>query len=124
MPYLGNVQAMCDKMGIPNPIREKDLRIAAICFKTDQGWIRIEGTRNNRAGRLFFQYYFGDNNRIIEAEDEVNDQVLEFAARHFAENWKDAEKAGRPMLRALKKASHFKIFWKTYDSGEDLLNDE
>ncbi len=101
MGYRENVQALCEKLGIPNPIREEDLLISAISFYIEDEPLRIEGTEMNRAGRLFFQ--------------QLSQGVVDFhvpqpwdiaaAEKFFAENWIDAETVGRPMLVAFKKAN-------------------
>lgn len=107
--YRKNVQALCDRLSIKNPIDEEDLTIAAVSFEIDGNWVRIEGTDMNRAGRLFFQSIYccvpGARERIIAI-------VLRSASDFFAKNWMDAEEVGRPMLVALKKATYVTFDWK------------
>ena len=110
MAYQDNVQTLCDYLKIPNPIEEKSLDVQALFFKIDDVWEKFDGTRLNRGGRLLFQYHYrggaGDNIYSVTESFKVA------AANFFSENWEDAEAAGRPMLIALKKATHFRIHWK------------
>jgi uncharacterized protein involved in tellurium resistance len=111
MGYRENVQALCDRLGISNDpkIREEDLEISAVNFEIDGEWQRIEGTEWNRAGRLFFQSIYC---RVPGARELVIGLVLKSAGEFFAENWDDAEKAGRSMLIAFKKARYVMFEWK------------
>ncbi len=120
MTYHENVQAMCIKHRIPNPIREEDLMVATVSFLVDGSWIRIEGTPMNRAGRLFFQDFvrkLANENATVLTKNSRSKRGstvrAQLAAKwHFAENWLDAEEKGRAMLIAFKKATHITIHWK------------
>ena len=120
MTYRENVQTMCSKHRISNPIREEDLTIAAVSFLVDGNWIRIDGTEMNRAGRLFFQDFVrkltNENATVLtkNGQSKRGSTVrAQLAAKwHFAENWEDAEEKGRAMLIVFKKATHITIHWK------------
>jgi hypothetical protein len=105
MGYRENVQALCDRLGLSNPIREEDLKIESISFLIGGEWQRIQGSDMNRAGRLFFQYYFSGKSGY----KYTNRHLLHRASIHFAENWIDAEVAGRKMLIALKNSTRIRI---------------
>lgn len=109
--YRKNVQALCDDLNIPNPVQEGAIWIKAISFMTKGRWKKITATDMNRAGFLFFQ----DIYRIPKG-DVFGFRVtmtLKFAAESFfAENWRDAEEKGRPLLTAFKQATDFKIHLK------------
>ncbi len=106
--YRKNVQRLCDGLNIENPIQEEVIWIKAISFKIKGRWKKITSTNMNRAGFLFFQ----DVYRIPKG-DVYGFRVtatLKFAAEaFFAENWRDAEEKGRPLLTAFKQATDFKI---------------
>lgn len=108
--YLKNVQAMCDRLGLPNPINEDDLQIKSISFYTATRVNWIEGTDMNRAGRLFFQEQMGVSRS--SGPIAITESLRASAASFFAENWHDAQEKGRKMLIAFHGASRFRIDWK------------
>jgi hypothetical protein len=58
MAYRDNVQALCDTLGIPNPVREEDLSIQSVLFHGVMGFpngFRVDATEMNRAGRLYLE---------------------------------------------------------------------
>lgn len=112
MAYREEVQRECDTLGISNPIQEKDLTVAAVSFRNDGVWVRIEGTEMNRAGRLFFQAIYGGMNYSPTCVRETKRYVIQAAEQYFSENWLDAEKVGRKMLIAFKRSTGFEVHWK------------
>lgn len=120
MTYRENVQAMCDKLGIANPIREEDLTVKAVSFLVYGDWVRIEGTDMNRAGRLFIQFHVekfrgGMAFVIVQGHAGVmgsTQMYQRWAEKHFDEIWLDAEEKGRAFLAALKKAKAITVHWK------------
>ena len=112
MGYREKVQAMCERLGITNPIQEEDLEISAIAFKVQGNIVQISATEMNRAGRLFFQFLLGGINKWPGREEEIKPHMLSAGREYFAENWDDAEEKARPMLIAFKQASHLRIIWK------------
>ena len=114
MGYQDNVQQMCEDLGIENPIQEKAVRIAALSFKVNDSWQRIEGTDMNRAGRLYFQHRFADRLRFEGVhEHHWKDGILFLDAMdHFKDLWDDAEEKGRTLICALKQSSAVRIHWK------------
>jgi hypothetical protein len=108
--YRKNVQAMCDRLGLPNPIREEDLMVTRLSFFSRLSVIHIDGTDMNRAGRLFFQEHFSE--KKYPGTIQLTEPLRLAAADFFAENWRDAEEKGRQMLIAIKSARRFKIHWK------------
>lgn len=121
MTYDENVQAMCDELGIVNPIREEDLAVKAVSFLVKGDWVRIEGTNMNRAGRLFFQKWSKKHHTKASVHtwnDDLENCLISmhalnvFATKHFAGHWKDAEKQGRKMLTAFKHAQAVTVHWK------------
>lgn len=113
MPYHDNVQAMCDRLGISNDpkIRDEDVKIYSI--KIHQIGlstpIEVIGTDTNRASRVYLQEIFCGKD-----EGFLNADFKQKAATFFAELWEDAEKAGRPLLIALKNPFSYliEIRWK------------
>jgi hypothetical protein len=111
--YRDNVAALCEKRGIENPIREEDLTVMQVCFSTGQGAICVGATDMNRAGRLFFQEYVeNDGNRTVLVKGLTLDLLKRLAELFFAENWADAESAGRQMLVLFKKSTMLVVEWK------------
>jgi hypothetical protein len=109
--YYRNVQALCDKLGIPNPIQEEDVKIFSLKIYqiTSSVPIEIVGTEKNRASRVFLQEEFQN-----AKEGLLLSAFKSKAADFFAEFWCDAEEVGRPLLVALKNPlSHLvEIQWK------------
>jgi hypothetical protein len=72
--YRDNVQKLCDRLGLINPIHEEDLTIAKVTFVTSQTTYEVPGTHMNRAGRLFLQSHadgaLGIQMRPLRAEAE------------------------------------------------------
>ncbi len=115
MGYRENVQAHCDRLFISNPLRERDLRISKIDFFGQGVSTRIEATPMNRAGRLFFQLFVdrpAEQTRSSHVVGKDFEELRENAVTFFAENWLDAEEAGRPMLIAFKQADSVLIHWQ------------
>lgn len=108
--YRKNVQAMCDRLGLPNPIQENDIVIQAITFYSKDQEKRIEGTDMNCAGRLFFQDRLLPNR--YKSRLAIDSLLIKAAQNFFAENWNDAEENGRQMLIAIKSARRYKVHWK------------
>jgi hypothetical protein len=108
--YRKNVQALCERLGLPNPIREEDLMIARLSFYSRFSVIHIDATEMNRAGRLFFQERFKEQK--YQGSIQLTTPLRQEAAEFFAENWQDAEEKGRKMLITIKHARHFIIKWK------------
>ncbi len=114
MGYRENVQQACDRIGIANPIQEKDLIVDEIVFYCEGKKTTISATDMNRAGRLFFQLHV---RRIMFTqhsflEMEPLQKLQQAAVDFFAENWQDAEEKGRAMLVAFKRADGITIRWK------------
>lgn len=123
MPYRDNVDLLCAKMGVSNPVREEDLKIERFYFlNRDNSLLTIiERTPMNRAGRLFIEFLFNHSlvsYRLIQDAEKsgfgnIDDLLVFYVGRvskhigelHFAELWKDAE--GK---RALIEA--FQHCWK------------
>lgn len=57
MAYCDNVQALCDTLGLQNPIREEDLTIDKMTFVTSETTHDVSATDLNRGGRLFLQFH-------------------------------------------------------------------
>ena len=112
MAYRDNVQAMCDRLGLPNPICEDDVKISGILFyQAGSKYIMIRGDKMNKAGRVFFQEKFSGPDFRVNSVD-ISTKFKEAAALHFAELWSDAEVAGRSMLVAFKGARNLELRWK------------
>ena len=112
MTYRSNVQAMCDRLKLPNPISEDDVKINRILFyQPGSKFIMICGDEMNRAGRLFFQEKFSGPDFRVNSVD-ISTEFKESAALHFAELWDDAEEAGRKLICAFKGARYLNLRWK------------
>ncbi|MES2931636.1 MAG: hypothetical protein V4682_02970 [Patescibacteria group bacterium] len=101
---------MADRLRIPNPLQENDIKILSLTFDTvDGGEIVIEATNMNLAGRLFFQDAFsGPGFRACEVE--FFEPFFKRAEEYFAELWHD--RANRALLSAFSVASYVVIDWK------------
>jgi hypothetical protein len=108
--YRENVQKLCKRLSLSNPICEEALFIRALTFYTRDRVIRIDGTEMNRAGRLFFQERLATDKAMVSVQ--ISTTLTEAVAEFFAENWHDADEKGRAMLIAFKQAYRFRIHWK------------
>ena len=110
--YKANVQRLADACGIENPLREEDLLIAALVFKTLDGHeTHILGSNLNRASRLFFEnactfptfraYRIGYNECFIKN-----------AMEYFGELSDDVGKGTRPLFDAIAVSNFVTIIWK------------
>jgi hypothetical protein len=114
MTYRHNVQRLCDRLGIDNPIQEKDVKVVSLSFLINGEWHLIPDTDMNRAGRLFFQDWFWAKfaSGIILEHHYVDDLLESTAKTHFKDLWDDAEEKGRALISALKQSSAVRIHWK------------
>ena len=110
MPYRDNVQALCDRLDINNPIDESDLKVAALSLMINGEWLHIPGTQWNRAGRLFFEHQFPNSEKLGAFTLYSNNQRR--GQEFFEENWLDPEEMNRQMLIAFKQASRVLLHWK------------
>lgn len=115
MAYRDNVQALCDKRRVPNPIREIDLGIAAINFMSTRTGteVRISATDMNRGARLFFEDAFPEN----ETEIEIDDALRARAKEYFAELYADVGEGKRALLDAFHFSDRMQIEWKPAGLG-------
>lgn len=114
--FKEHVAALCDKVGIINPVQEADLKVMSLRFWTDDKSITIAGTDMNRASRLFFQDLVPEKWRInlstqsyITCDAAFTDRFTEF----FAEVLDHEPGTGvHPLLDAARTATMVEIFWK------------
>ncbi|MDQ1299505.1 MAG: hypothetical protein QG636_173 [Patescibacteria group bacterium] len=111
--YTANVQRLADACGIVNPLREEDLLIAALVFKTLDGHeTHIMATDFNRAGRLFFEsactFPTFRAHRI-----GYNSCFIKNAMEYFGELSKDVGKGKRPLIDAVAVSNFVTIVWKS-----------
>lgn len=110
--YRKNVQAMCDRLGISNPIHDIDVRIRSVVIersglpRTQQ----IKSTDMNRAGMVFLQEQFSKAELVV-CEALLRNSFQKKAEAHFAELWLDAREKNRTLIMALKGAWRIKIDW-------------
>lgn len=116
--YRDRVHAMCNALGIANPIREEDLTVKAVSFWVNGDWVNIAGTDMNRAGRLFFQYCYTCSLKPISSVPRKTmsgvtaDGLHTIGKSHFGEFWDDAEEKGRSLIAAFKAADYVKVHFK------------
>lgn len=112
--YRRNVQAMCDRLGLPNPVREDDVFIDRIIFYfRNTAVATVHGTKMNQAGRLFLQEKFsGPGYRADKVS--ISKKFNEIAAAHFAELWLDADEKGRSLILAIKRSDLIILNWKPW----------
>ena len=111
--YRANVQRLADACGIQNPLREEDLLIAALVFKTLDGHeTHIIGTDLNRGGRLFFEsvctFPMFRAHRI-----GYNQRFIENAMEYFGELSEDVGKGIRPLIDAVAVSNFVTIICKS-----------
>ena len=112
MSYRDNVQALCDRLGLPNPIREEDVLISSVrLLVTRQKAKMISLTNMNRAGMVFLQEQFSVGGLQIESVG-IGETFKKRAREHFAELWDDAEEKKRTLIMALKPAVWAEIEWQ------------
>lgn len=110
--YKANVQRLADACGIENPLREQDLLIAALLFRTLDGReTQILGTDLNRAGRLYFEdvctFPTFRASRIGYGE-----RFIQNAMEYFGELSEDVGKGTRPLIDAVASSNFVTIVWK------------
>ena len=109
--YRSNVQALCDKLKLPNPVREEDIRIESVKFfnhlQIGPKTISVQGSEMNRAGRLFIQ-------TVITGDRGFIDQNLQVRAQRFftPELWDDCGPEKRPLVFGFKISNWIEIFFK------------
>ncbi len=114
--FKGNVSALCAKLGIENPVQEKDVRVVSLCFWTEDKPLAITGTDMNRASRLFFQDLVPESGRrnysinsYISCGEEFRSRFNEF----FAEMLEHEPGTGiHPLLDAARTATMVEVIWK------------
>lgn len=110
--YKANVQRLADACGIENPLREEDLLIAALVFRTLDGHeTHILGSDFNRASRLFFE------NECTFPTFRVhrigyNERFIQNAMEYFGELSEDVGKGTRPLIDAVAASNFVTIIWK------------
>lgn len=114
--FKGNVKALCKKLGIENPVQERDVRVMALCFWTDNRSVTIPGTDMNRASRLFFQELVPEGERRNYSTKSYITCDSAFTARFnefFAEMLEHEPRKGvHPLLDAARTATMAEVFWK------------
>jgi hypothetical protein len=110
--YYDNIAAMCQRLGINNPVQEVDVKIESLIFLFgNQCEVTVRGSELNRAGRIYFQELFCLETHRINSVN-INDCFKRNAAKHFAEFWNDAEEKNRILILELKRADRILIRWK------------
>ena len=118
MAYQDNVNAICAEFGITNPVQEDDVKISALRFgggHFQDEFLRVEGTKMNRAGRLFIQW-LGYHNSLVG----VNKNRLYFsqytqiiAQFFFGDMWlEETSQSHRPLIHGVKNSAMVEIEWK------------
>ncbi len=107
MSQRENVQKICDMLNLQNPIREEDLRIAALVFHTETQETVVEATDMNRAGRLFVQY-------LAEGRTRLPLEPFRNKAKEFftAQLWDDCSSTNRSLVYGFKTADIVEIHHK------------
>lgn len=114
MGYRENVQKECSRLGVTNPLQEKEILVEKVQFFLQGQVTEIIATDMNRAGRFFFQIFVDRPEFVSNTKVECKnlDYLRAKASDFFAENWDDAEESGRKMLIAFKNADGITIFWR------------
>ncbi|HVM58753.1 MAG TPA: hypothetical protein VMT80_00235 [Candidatus Paceibacterota bacterium] len=108
--YKTNVQALCAKRGIGNPIQEHDLQIAAVGFRDNMaGTVWVHQTEMNRAGRLFVEELLAERRKQQQSLQNILPVALEplrAKIRDFFtdELWNDSGPDKRTLVFHLKTA--------------------
>lgn len=106
--YKEHVQSLCDGLRVPNPIEEKDLKVADVLFHSDGSELQVEGTDMNRAGRLFLWHLAQEHPDYIEVSEgkirllltsEIKRQAEEFFTD---EMWNDCGSERRTLVFGVK----------------------
>jgi hypothetical protein len=117
--YRQNVQRLCEKLGVPNPIPEEVLTIEALIFGDVPGFdgvFRVEATDMNRAGRLFYQHILAGNGATTTRPIvwfTLNPIILQQAQNFFtSELWDDCGPDKRTLVFGTKMGKHVKPIYK------------
>lgn len=109
--YQRNRMALAERMQVPSKILPEHVNIVSLSFFKGEEETVIECTESNTAGMLFFQEQFTAMLGLYHSRN-LTHAFLRVARIHFAEFWDDAEKEGRPMILALRKADRVVVTWK------------
>ena len=114
MAYRDNVQTLCDKLGLPNPICEEDLEISMLTFRDNRegpGRLKfydVEANDMNRAGRLFLQ-----SSPAFTSENFYLGAMRREAAEFFTPAlWDDCSSEKRPLVWGIKTCPYVEIIKK------------
>lgn len=110
MAYKDNVQSLCDRYGLVNPIREEDLTISRLTFcssKDPSKTHEVEATDMNRAGRLFVQFET-DSPHTLSLES-IRTKAAEFFT---SELWDDCSLEKRALIFGIKMYDTVRITYK------------
>lgn len=101
MAYKANVQALCDQLGIKNPIVEDDLTHAYFIFHTAGIEFRVDATDMNRAGRLFLQNQLAMRHKkqVLILNPIVKEEALAFFTDEL---WEDCGPDKRTLVHGIK----------------------
>jgi hypothetical protein len=114
--YTANLHALCARMDLPVRLREEDILIRRLYLDDGFRCSVIPGTSKNLGGRLFFQEKLSRRSLDLYVQSAfISTRFKEEAMEHFAELWNDAEREGRTLIAALKRARHIGVVWKFSD---------
>lgn len=103
MAYRDNVNALCHRLSVSNPIEENILKFSLFVFDIDGKSFQVEATEMNRAGRLYLQDRLAERNkeRIL-----ILDKAEKWMAQIFftSEMWGDCSPERRTLIYGIKTA--------------------
>lgn len=107
MAYRDNVQDLCDRLKIKNPIEEQDLLILRVIFTISDRPHEVAATPMNRAGRLFLE-------SRASGVTKLHLRHLRADAEKFftSELWDTCTTTNRSLVFGIKMGDEAEIFYK------------
>lgn len=108
MSHRRNVTKLAAKVGLSNDgsLREQDLTVSVLrIWDKDGKEVQIHATRENRTGRLLFQYLIQAGNNCLV----WNESLAHFAAGYFGDLWDNRD---NPLIKALRTADVVEVLTK------------
>jgi hypothetical protein len=109
-----NIAALCENMGVRNPIREDEVKVKVVVFyfygnkPSNSKVLRVRGTDMNLAGRLFLQSKALGGTTIIQLK-----LIRPEAAEHFTSVlWDDCSPEKRTIVFGCKEADVAQIIFE------------
>lgn len=115
MAYRDNVDELCAKLGIHNPINERDVEVEEVLFFFDgPPALSVPRTDMNKAGRLFMQcesegHLFANRAKIVPLTEVLKARAAEFFT---PELWDDCTREKRTLVYGIRHGKEAEVIFK------------